>query len=116
MISRQEFPSISELEFEEMVLGSELSVAIYITHKCCRIADSAYREFASAAQQFKDSIGIFIVDVDVEKALVSRLDVKGAPILLVFRAGIERCALLGFYREDELRKRLWSIISTGDKD
>jgi len=115
-VSRQEFPPVIGSEFEELVLCSKLPAALYITCKCCRTTDSARREFVSAAQYFKDSIGIFIVDADVEKALVSRLNVKGAPILLVFVSGIERFALVGFYRKDELRKRLWSIISTGDND
>lgn len=113
-MSQQEFPPIISSEFEELVLRSKLPVILYIARKCCKITDSAKREFVSAVQDFKDSICIFTVDADSEKALVSRLNVKGAPILLVYISGIERFALLGFYREDELRKRLWSVISTGE--
>ena len=113
-MSRQEFPTVIGSEFEELVLCSKLPVALYITCKCCRTTDSARREFVSAAQYFKDSIGIFIVDADVEKALVSRLNVKATPALLAFSSGTETLALLGFYSADELQKRLQSIIPTGE--
>jgi len=62
------------------------------------------------------NVAVFEVDADAEKSLVRRLDVKAAPILLVFSSGVEVAALLGFYSADALRKRLWSIISTGSDD
>ena len=106
-------PPLTAPEFDDLVLQAKLPVAIYISHKHCRFAAAARREFMIAAQDFKAFIGFFEVDADAEKALVSRLNVKGVPILLFFTTGIERFVLLGFYSSDELRKQLWSIISTG---
>ena len=108
------FPPLTPSEFDEIVVRSELPVVIYVTRKCCKITSLARREFLIAAEDFKATIGIFEVDAEDEKALVSRLNVNAVPILLVFHSGIERAALLGFYSADALRKRLRSSIPTGD--
>ena len=107
------FPPLTPSEFDEIVARSEVPVVIYVTRKCCRTTHIARRQFLIAAEDFKATVGIFEVDAESEKELVSRLNVNAVPILLVFHSGIERAALLGFYSADELRKKLRSIIPTG---
>lgn len=55
-------------------------------------------------------MAIYEVDGLIEKGIVSRINIKAMPSLLVYISGIEVLALLGFYHRDELQKRLWSII------
>ena len=107
------FPPLTADEFDGLVAKTELPVCIYLTRKCGEFTRRAHQEFLTAAADFKDKIAFFEVDVDAEKALASRLNVKGVPILLHMSSGTEQSALLGFHSVDELRKRLWSIISTG---
>lgn len=106
-------PPLTYNEFDELVARSELPVLLYVTRTSCKITDYARREFLIVAQELASSVAIYEVDA-TEKALISRLDVKAVPILLFFTSGVEKMALLGFHSADELRKRLWSIISTGD--
>ena len=105
------YPPLTDSEFEELVLGSELSAVIYVTASCCRVDELARREFQAVAAEFQDQIAIVEVDAGAKKALVSRLNVKAVPALLVFASGTEVAALIGFHHRDELRNRLWSIIS-----
>ena len=60
-------------------------------------------------------VAFFQVNADTQPELLSRLDVRAVPSLLVFTSGIEVKALLGFHSEDELHTQLWSIISTGEE-
>lgn len=105
------YPPLSEEDLDELVLNSELLVAIHITANRCPISGLAQREFRRAALRFQDQIAFFEVNADAEKPLISRLNIKAAPALLVFSSGIELAALVGFYSRDELQSRLWSIIS-----
>jgi thioredoxin-like negative regulator of GroEL len=105
------YTSLTNSEFEDLVQGSKLPVILYVTSNQFRIAVRAREEFRSAADQFCGHIGVFEIDADEEKVLVSRLNVKALPALLFFVSGIEAAALLGFYSRDELVARLWSIIS-----
>ena len=102
-------PLIDE-EFDELVLGSELTVIVYVTLDHCRISARARAEFTAIEGRFRDHVTVYDVDADVEKALVFRLNIKAVPTLLVFSSGNEVAALLGFYHRDELQKRLGSII------
>jgi thioredoxin-like negative regulator of GroEL len=109
----EDSPHITPLtgdDFDDLVTRSESPVLVYITRKCCHLTNLAHREFVKVAFDFVDSVPIYEVDAEREKALVSRLNVKAAPILLMFTSGIERAALLGFYCEEELRKWVWSIL------
>ena len=110
MLNTQQFPSISADEFDQLVVSDGPMVGLYISRKCCGVTGPARREFRLAAQKFKHIIGFFEVDADAEKALVSRLNVKAVPTLLVLASGIELAAVLGFHSSDELQKKLWSII------
>jgi len=114
--SPQRFPPLTSDDFNRFIAGAEVPFAIFISRKCCRLTLLARREFRLAAQEFKAYIGVFEVDADVEKALVSRLFVKGIPTFLMFTSGTESLALLGFHSADELQKRVWSVISTEGDD
>jgi thioredoxin-like negative regulator of GroEL len=105
------YTSLTNSEFESLVQSSSLPVILYVTSNRYRIADRAREEFSLAVDQFCSHIGVFEVDADEEQVLVSRLNIKAAPALLLFVSGTEVAALLGFYCRDELVARLWSIIS-----
>jgi thioredoxin-like negative regulator of GroEL len=74
------------------------------------------KELHQLVDRLGHSIAFFEVAADEEKCLVSRLDTKAVPTLLIFTSGIEVLALVGFYCVDALQNRLWSVITTGDDE
>lgn len=108
---QRRYPPLVETDIGRLVFGSEVPVIVYVTGTCCRLTESARREFLEVARDIQDQVAIYEVDGLNEKGLISRLDIKAMPALLLYISGIEVAALLGFYDRDELQKRLWSIIS-----
>lgn len=108
---RRRYPPLAEADVDELVFNSRVPVIVYITGTCCHLTASARREFLPVAQAIQDQVAIYEVDGLNEKALVSRLNIKAMPSLLLYISGIEVSALLGFYGRDELQKMLWRIIS-----
>ena len=102
---------LSESDVDDLVFGSQVPVIVYVTGDCCPVAKAARREFLSVASELQDQIAVYEVNGLRQKELISRLRIKAMPSLLFYTSGIEQAALLGFYHRDELRKRLWSIIS-----
>jgi len=104
------YPPLIDAEFDELVLSTQVPVIIYLTTARCPISKISRREFRAVAVELQHRVAIFEVDALSEKVLVSRLGVRAVPTLMLFVAGTESAALLGFYHRDELRIRLWSII------
>jgi len=100
-------------DFDALVLQSEVPVALYVTSERCPMCGPMRRAVVSVLQ---GKMTAYEVVADVEKALISSLDVKAVPTLLIFASGAEVMVLLGFHSADELRNRLQSIILTGDDE
>ncbi len=105
------YPPLALADLDELVFNSQVPVIVYVTGTGAQGLARARREFLAVAKLLQDHIAIYEVDGLKEKAVVSRLDIKGMPSLLLYISGTEAGSLIGFYRRDALEKRIWNLIS-----
>ena len=107
---RRNFPPVAESDIDELVFRAQVPVIVYVTGARSCIAIAAKREFLHAALDMQSRVAIYEVDGPEEKAIVSRLNIKVMPSLLVYISGIEVAVMIGFYGRDDLLRSLWSTI------
>lgn len=95
--------SINDLNFEQEVLGScQPYVLEFSAAWCspCRALEPILQELAS---ELRGSVRVGKLDIDDSPEVAARYGVRGAPTIIVFRAGREHARKLGLTRKQSLR-------------
>jgi thioredoxin 1 len=87
--------NISETEFEDKVIGSEVPVVVdFWAEWCgpCRIVGPVLESIAEAR---KGSVKVVKVNVDDNRNLAARFGISGIPTIMLFDRGLARETLVG---------------------
>ena len=96
-------PTISEAEFEQEVLRSELPVLIDFTATWCGPCKTVAPEVEAIATELAGKAKVVKVDIDKSKRIASSLRIQAVPSFVVFHRGRPVAAEQGVLRRNQLR-------------
>jgi thioredoxin 1 len=95
---------IDDMNFDTEVLGSEQPFLLDFSAVWCAPCRAMQPFIESLAEEYKGKLRVGKLDIDNSPAVASRLAVRGAPTLVLFRNGKEAARKLGFTNRQALVK------------
>ncbi len=95
--------AVTEREFEQEVLRSDLPVLIQFTAEWCGPCKTIAPEVESFAQEMSGKLKVVKVDVDKAPAIAQQLRVQSVPTFMVFAQGRIVDSVTGALRKKQLR-------------
>jgi thioredoxin 1/putative thioredoxin len=80
-------PYVTEQEFEQEVLRSELPVLVHFTANWCQPCKISAPEVEAVAQDLEGKLKVFKVDIDQSKRLASMFRIQSVPTFMVVHKG-----------------------------
>lgn len=99
-------PKISELDFEQEVLRSELPVLVQFTATWCGPCKTVAPEVEAIAVELEGKARVIKVDIDESKRLAQGLRIQAVPAFMIFQGGRPVAAEQGVLRRAQLRAML----------
>jgi thioredoxin 1 len=106
--------TITDADFAQQVLQSELPVAVdFWAPWCppCRAIAPILKELAS---EYADTLVIAKLNIDDNPDYFSRLGIRGAPTLIIFKDGVEVDRILGAMPKARYRARFDAALQIAD--
>lgn len=97
-------PTISEQEFEQEVLRSELPVLIDFTADWCGPCKTVAPEVEAIAKELEGKAKVVKIDIDRSKRIATMLRIQAVPTFMVFFKGRPVAADQGVVRRNRLRE------------
>lgn len=95
---------ITEGEFEEKVLGSNLPVLVDFTAAWCGPCKMVSPIVEELADEWEGKAMVFKMDVDTNQGVPIQYGIMGIPALLLFVGGDEAARVAGFKPKKQLQK------------
>ena len=86
---------INDLNFDSEVLGSKQPFLLDFSAVWCAPCKALNPIVESIAEQYRGQLRVGKIDIDSSPEIASRLGVRGAPTLVLFREGKEQARRLG---------------------
>jgi thioredoxin 1 len=102
--------TVTDADFVQQVLQSALPVAVdFWAPWCppCRAIAPILKELAS---EYADTLMIAKLNIDEHQHYVSRLGIRGAPTLIIFKDGVEVDRLVGAMPKVRYRARFDAVL------
>ncbi|HUT74777.1 MAG TPA: thioredoxin [Armatimonadota bacterium] len=106
-----EVPSVTEQDFDQEVLQSELAVLVDFWAPWCGPCRAVAPVVEKVGADLAAKLKTVKCNVDESQALASKYGIRSIPSLLVFRGGEVIDSIVGFLPEAELKKRVEKVIS-----
>ncbi len=105
-----EILDVTEANFDEQVLRSELPVLVDFWAEWCAPCRQLAPTIKEIASDYGDQIRVAKVDADASPALTARYNVQALPTVLFFRKGEVAAALVGNQPKSALQKQLDEVL------
>lgn len=86
-MSSAQIAEVTDLTFDQEVLGSDLPVLVDYWAEACRPCKSVARILDEIADEYGDRVRIKKLNIDDSKAIPAKYGVRGVPTLMLFKAG-----------------------------
>jgi len=97
-------PSISEQDFEQEVLRSELPVFIHFTAEWCQPCKISAPEVEAVARELDGKLKAYKCDIDTNKRLAQMFRIQGVPAFMVVVKGRPVTGGQGVMRRQQIRE------------
>jgi thioredoxin 1 len=89
------FVEVTDASFEDVVLGSEVTVLAHFTAPSCRPCKAIEPHLVELARAHVDRVCLVRIDIDANLGTPSRYGVLSIPTVIVFAGGEARATVVG---------------------
>jgi len=104
-----EIQAVSDADFKEKVLGSDLPVVLLFKSPGCAKCAQLLSQIQEMAPEFTGRFRIMTLDLSDGPETAAEYEVMGLPTLLIFKDGELAAEYRGGVKKEELRSRLSSL-------
>ena len=105
---------VTEENFEEEVLASEVPCIIEITAGWCTFCDEMVPRFEALAEKFGDSVKFCLINIDEQKKLRIRFAVAAIPYIVYVADGLQTPLFDEIVTADRLEERIRFVMDGGN--
>ena len=102
---------LDEKNYEEEVLKSKRPVVAYFSASWCKFCAIMEPRFDRIVDDFKGEVKFCKVDIDKNKKLADKNNLKGVPCIILYKDGTEIGRIVGVEEQDVLLDKIESHLA-----
>ncbi|MBI5602810.1 MAG: thioredoxin family protein [Deltaproteobacteria bacterium] len=102
--------ALNEGTFEEKIYDNSETCLVVFSRKNCHVCAEVVPMVEETAEEYKDKLGFYQVDVEEERDLFNRFSFRGVPQLLLFKNGEYQGKMSGMVEEEQLKEKIEEIL------
>src|SRR5215510_225544 len=99
-------PTVSQRDFEQHILQSELAVLVELSAECCGPCKVIAPELEALAKELEGKAKIVKIDIDKSPILARQMGVQSVPTFVIFHEGRPVGGRVGALKRTQLREML----------
>lgn len=101
---------ITESEFNKKSEESNLPIVILFKSEWCHYCKKMFPLVEKIAEEYKDKIEAFFVDVSEEQNLAAKYNILSIPVTILFKEGKEADRIVGFVSKEEMIEIIKKVL------
>ncbi|KJS82598.1 MAG: hypothetical protein JM58_14680 [Peptococcaceae bacterium BICA1-8] len=103
--------SLTDQNFDKELFEQKNISIVFFKAERCAVCSEMLPVVYEIAEEYKDKLKVFKVDVDDFKALAKRMRIKGIPTLILFKNGEVEQKLAGLLSKEQILNTIEKLVN-----